>query len=241
MATLAESFLADLEELDDEGEFEAEEAGAAGAVPSGIGLADALNYDDLDSVAPLVHSERYRSILQVRLVALAAKPRLARPGTSAKPAGREGMLFLLCILRFPGFHESVSVRFVGAGAHRDPNGHIFLFRSERAYAAFFCLPRSQRLPPLLSPLLIFSDTNPLTFEMELPCATPTRPSSQARSTDDSTPTRQRGPKALVRAQNPILCVRFSMPAIIEPCRLTFPVSGRRESSGRHAQSRLTAR
>ena len=66
MATLAESFLADLEELDDEGEFEAEEAGAAGAVPSGIGLADALNYDDLDSVAPLVHSERYRSILQVR-------------------------------------------------------------------------------------------------------------------------------------------------------------------------------
>jgi hypothetical protein len=66
MATLAESFLADLEELDDEGEFEAEEAGAAGAAPSGIGLADALNYDDLDTVAPLVHSERYRSILQVR-------------------------------------------------------------------------------------------------------------------------------------------------------------------------------
>ena len=71
MATLAESFLADLEELDDEGEFEADEAGAAGAAPSGIGLADALNYDDLDSVAPLVHSERYRSILQVRLAVLA--------------------------------------------------------------------------------------------------------------------------------------------------------------------------
>ena len=67
MATLAESFLADLEELDDEGEYEAEDAGAAaGAAPGGLGLADALNYDDLDSVAPLVHSERYRSILQVR-------------------------------------------------------------------------------------------------------------------------------------------------------------------------------
>ena len=65
MATLAESFLADLEELDDEGEYEAEDAGAA-AAPAGIGLADALNYDDLDSVAPLVHSERYSSILQVR-------------------------------------------------------------------------------------------------------------------------------------------------------------------------------
>jgi hypothetical protein len=66
MATLAESFLADLEELDDEGDYEAEEAGGAGAAPTGIGLADALNYDDLDSVAPLVHSERYSSILQVR-------------------------------------------------------------------------------------------------------------------------------------------------------------------------------
>ena len=65
MATLAESFLADLEELDDEGEYEAEDAGAA-AAPSGICPADALNYDDLDSVAPLVHSERYSSILQVR-------------------------------------------------------------------------------------------------------------------------------------------------------------------------------
>jgi hypothetical protein len=68
MATLAESFLADLEELDDEGDFEGEDMGGAGggAAPGGFGLADALNYDDLDTVAPLVHSERYTSILQVR-------------------------------------------------------------------------------------------------------------------------------------------------------------------------------
>ncbi len=68
MATLAESFLADLEDLEEDDAYEDDggmrDADAGGA--AGGDLADALNYDDLDSVAPLVHSERYKTTLQVR-------------------------------------------------------------------------------------------------------------------------------------------------------------------------------
>lgn len=64
MATLAESFLADLEDLSD-GEGEEEEAALEGEddamdEPDDI---EALNYDDLDAVAHLMKSDRYKTLM----------------------------------------------------------------------------------------------------------------------------------------------------------------------------------
>jgi|APGre2960657444_1045066.scaffolds.fasta_scaffold00616_5 hypothetical protein len=69
MATLAESFLADLDELDDEEEqYDAGVGGAgvAGAAELGAALAAVVHYGNLDAAAPLVHSERYKRIMQAR-------------------------------------------------------------------------------------------------------------------------------------------------------------------------------
>jgi U4/U6 small nuclear ribonucleoprotein PRP31 len=69
MATLAESFLADLEELEEDEEYgggDGRDADAGGAAPARGDLAETLKYDNLDSVAPLVHSERYRNTMQAR-------------------------------------------------------------------------------------------------------------------------------------------------------------------------------
>jgi U4/U6 small nuclear ribonucleoprotein PRP31 len=72
MATLADSFLADLDELEEDGGYEGGDAGrmeldAGGAVGgAGAELAEALKFDDLDTVAPLVHTERYQSTVQAR-------------------------------------------------------------------------------------------------------------------------------------------------------------------------------
>ncbi|KAL4420982.1 hypothetical protein ABPG77_001301 [Micractinium sp. CCAP 211/92] len=66
MATLAESFLADLEDLsDDEEPQQQQEAEAEGEDQDMLGgdELDNLNYDDLDAVAHLTRSERYTSIM----------------------------------------------------------------------------------------------------------------------------------------------------------------------------------
>ncbi|KAK9797074.1 hypothetical protein WJX73_003006 [Symbiochloris irregularis] len=67
MATLAESFLADLDDLaDDSGEEELEvpEDDANGAEPMAVDEIQALNVQDLSAVAHLAQSERYSSIMQ---------------------------------------------------------------------------------------------------------------------------------------------------------------------------------
>ncbi len=69
MATLAESFLADLDELDEDDEqYEAGAAGAgvAGAAELGAALAEAVHYGNLDAAAPLVNTERYQNVMQAR-------------------------------------------------------------------------------------------------------------------------------------------------------------------------------
>ena len=66
MATLAESFLADLEELDDDDDVPNVPVGDAGGGGGGGELLAAVNYDNLDAVAPLVHTERYQTTLQAR-------------------------------------------------------------------------------------------------------------------------------------------------------------------------------
>jgi hypothetical protein len=82
MATLAESFLADLEELEEDEEYggDGRDADAGGAAPARGDLAETLKYDNLDSVAPLVHSERYRNTMQVRARTHPRKPSLAHNG-----------------------------------------------------------------------------------------------------------------------------------------------------------------
>lgn len=68
MATLADSFLADLDELSDEDKFLDEEDGDAENMEEDIDgdLADleTLNYDDLDSVSKLQKTQRYSDIMQ---------------------------------------------------------------------------------------------------------------------------------------------------------------------------------
>jgi len=64
--TLAESFLADLDELSDDDEQEEEEE----AVPKDdddeqMDDIEALNYDDLEAVAKLCSTNRYKDIMQV--------------------------------------------------------------------------------------------------------------------------------------------------------------------------------
>lgn len=69
--TLAESFLADLDELSDDDEQEEEEE----AVPNDddddehMDDIEALNYDDLESVAKLSSTNRYKDIMQVSCLA----------------------------------------------------------------------------------------------------------------------------------------------------------------------------
>ena len=65
--TLAESFLADLDELSDDDEQEEKEE----AVPHDdddeqMDDIEALNYDDLEAVAKLSSTNRYKDIMQVR-------------------------------------------------------------------------------------------------------------------------------------------------------------------------------
>lgn len=70
MATLADSFLADLDDLSDSEDVPQEEAarGDAGGGEEGDGMQvdglEALQHDDLDAVAKLQKSERYHSILK---------------------------------------------------------------------------------------------------------------------------------------------------------------------------------
>mmetsp|Transcript_9641 Transcript_9641/g.18075 ORF Transcript_9641/g.18075 Transcript_9641/m.18075 type:complete len:490 (-) Transcript_9641:177-1646(-) len=80
MATLAESFLADLEDLSDgEGAEEREGEGDLTAFgdgfDGGMGADDieALNYDNLDSVAMLAKSDRYKRIMQAVKASLQVK------------------------------------------------------------------------------------------------------------------------------------------------------------------------
>ena len=60
MTTLAESFLADLDELDDVGDEQPAEEQDAPRLAAGI------DPNDLEAVAPLVHSERFQRALQAR-------------------------------------------------------------------------------------------------------------------------------------------------------------------------------
>lgn len=65
MATLAESFLADLEDLEDDEEVPVEARPDAGeAMDMEADDLEALNYDDLDTISKLVHTERYQHVLQ---------------------------------------------------------------------------------------------------------------------------------------------------------------------------------
>lgn len=70
MATLADSFLADLEELsDNEADINEEEGGVDATnmeedVDGDIEDIEALNYDDLDNVSKLQKSQRYADIMQ---------------------------------------------------------------------------------------------------------------------------------------------------------------------------------
>lgn len=68
MATLAESFLADLDDLDNESgaeeELEDQVKAEDEADPMAIDDVEALNYEDLSSVAHLASSDRYQSIMQ---------------------------------------------------------------------------------------------------------------------------------------------------------------------------------
>jgi len=70
MASLADSFLADLDELsDNEGYPEEDNAEAAGMEDDGdddMPDLESLNYDDLDSVSKLQKTQRYNDIMQVR-------------------------------------------------------------------------------------------------------------------------------------------------------------------------------
>lgn len=80
MATLAESFLADLEDLEEDEEApDVGVRGGAAAGTAGVGprsdLVEALNYDDLDTVAPLVLTERFRTIVQARPAVAVRSPR----------------------------------------------------------------------------------------------------------------------------------------------------------------------
>ncbi|GAX75577.1 hypothetical protein CEUSTIGMA_g3020.t1 [Chlamydomonas eustigma] len=65
--TLAESFLADLDELSDEDEPIEEEQPEMADEDADDQMDDieALNYDDLESVAKLSSSSRYKDIMQV--------------------------------------------------------------------------------------------------------------------------------------------------------------------------------
>eukprot|EP00955_Chlamydomonas_euryale_P011533 124053-Chlamydomonas_euryale.AAC.4 len=68
--TLAESFLADLDELSDDDEpaqDEEEHAGDPDDVGDELDDIEALNYDDLPSVAKLSSSVRYKEIITVSL------------------------------------------------------------------------------------------------------------------------------------------------------------------------------
>ena len=73
MATLAESFLADLDELDEElpDAGGAPDAAAAGAAELVNALTAAVQPNNLDAAAPLVNSVRYRRIMQEVDAALA--------------------------------------------------------------------------------------------------------------------------------------------------------------------------
>ncbi|KAL2642400.1 hypothetical protein R1flu_009987 [Riccia fluitans] len=67
MATLADSFLADLEDLsDNEGPFEAEADGGdeTAGVDDEMEDVETLNYDDLDSVAKLQKSQRFHDLMK---------------------------------------------------------------------------------------------------------------------------------------------------------------------------------
>lgn len=66
MATLAESFLADLDELDEAEAPAVAPGGGAPPPPSGPAarLLQLAQSDDLDAVAPLVHSERFAGVLR---------------------------------------------------------------------------------------------------------------------------------------------------------------------------------
>ncbi|KAK9805552.1 hypothetical protein WJX72_004756 [[Myrmecia] bisecta] len=76
MATLAESFLADLDDLSDASEPEQAPAGQEDADAEMLGNdIEMLNYDDLDAVAHLAKSERYQTIIaQVRQALEAGEP-----------------------------------------------------------------------------------------------------------------------------------------------------------------------
>eukprot|EP00887_Chlorella_sp_A99_P004777 scaffold4.g4777.t1 len=88
MATLAESFLADLNDLDDDVEEEpqaqAQEEGDEEMLGDDL---DNLNYDSLEAVAHLTQSERYRTIMEgVRQVG-AARGQRGGQATAAAAAG----------------------------------------------------------------------------------------------------------------------------------------------------------
>lgn len=71
-ATLADSFLADLDDLDDNeeptagGEEGGEEEEAGDDVDDEMADVEALNYDDLNSVAKLQLSQKFQDIMKVR-------------------------------------------------------------------------------------------------------------------------------------------------------------------------------
>ena len=90
-ATLADSFLADLDELDDDEDMR--DAGGAGAAAEGAAelvaaLTQAVQHNNLDSAAPLVNSDRYRRIMQARRRCPAG--RQSRPGCALTPSRAAG-------------------------------------------------------------------------------------------------------------------------------------------------------
>ncbi|KAG6550911.1 hypothetical protein Mapa_007526 [Marchantia paleacea] len=69
MATLADSFLADLEDLSDNEapfEVETEEGDDTADLDDVMDDVDTLNYDDLDSVAKLQKSQRFNDLTKVK-------------------------------------------------------------------------------------------------------------------------------------------------------------------------------
>lgn len=64
MATLAESFLADLEDLSDDSQDEDQRQEEGADVDMAANDVDALNYDNLDAVSQLATTERYQTIMQ---------------------------------------------------------------------------------------------------------------------------------------------------------------------------------
>ncbi|PSC73830.1 U4 U6 small nuclear ribonucleo Prp31-like [Micractinium conductrix] len=99
MATLAESFLADLEDLSDDDAEEPQQQEAEGEGDEemlGGDELDNLNYDNLEAVAQLTRSERYQTIMAaVRDAAAAAQKGEAQPSTWAGPSEEDPTYKLL--------------------------------------------------------------------------------------------------------------------------------------------------